>query len=206
MSAHSDAAAQIAATKTALRREVRAKRRARGASATAALASAVADQINNCLDSLAPSPASLAAFCATPLEPPTERYLASARARGNRILLPVPEPGGRLSWVADTGVRDRHPQLQVPVPVGAKVPESEITTCAAIIAPAACVTRAGLRLGWGGGFYDRLFAALPDAVLRIALVHSDEIVDTLPHEPHDIPVNAIITPSGWFPAAGSISR
>jgi 5-formyltetrahydrofolate cyclo-ligase len=71
--------------------------------------------------------------------------------------------------------------------------------------PALSVDRAGVRLGRGGGYYDRaLLHARPDAVL-VALVFDDEFVDELPAEPHDRRVTAVVTPSGgWqaLPAAG----
>ena len=64
--------------------------------------------------------------------------------------------------------------------------------------PALAVARNGIRLGRGGGYYDRaLQHARPGAVL-VALVFDDEFVDELPTEPHDRRVTAVVTPSGGW--------
>lgn len=183
--------------KARLRQRVRESRRRRGAVATAELAPLVAAQLDACLAAVSDSTAPLAAFCATRLEPPTEPWLERARSRGNRILLPVPYPDGSLSWVEDTGARGHDDGLNVPIPLGPRAEPEALLGCTAILTPAAAVTRRGDRLGWGGGFYDRHLATLPTRIIRIALVHDDEIVAAVPREPHDIPVDVIVTPSGW---------
>jgi 5-formyltetrahydrofolate cyclo-ligase len=33
----------------------------------------------------------------------------------------------------------------------------------------------------------------------VAVVHDDELLDALPHEPHDRPVDAALTPSAYLP-------
>ena len=60
------------------------------------------------------------------------------------------------------------------------------------------MARDGVRLGRGGGYYDRaLRHARPGAVL-VAVVFDDEFVDGLPAEPHDRRVGAVVTPSGGW--------
>jgi len=53
----------------------------------------------------------------------------------------------------------------------------------------------GNRLGQGAGHYDRAFAQWPDA-LRIGVAWSVQAVDTLPADPWDVPLHAIITERG----------
>ena len=48
------------------------------------------------------------------------------------------------------------------------------------------------RIGYGGGYYDRLLAAHPRA-LRIGVCYESGKVEQIPIEPHDIPLNLIIT-------------
>lgn len=184
--------------KDAIRREIRAQRRERGAERTAALAESVAAQLTAAIGAFAPEAQQIAAFCSTPLEPPIELFLAQQRAANHRVLLPVPNDDGSLSWVPDAGTRAQHPSLRVPMPVGAPVADSFVLDCNLLIMPAAAVTTAGARLGWGGGFYDRMLASAPPHLLRVALVHDDEVLASLPHEPHDIPVHGVVTPSTWF--------
>jgi 5-formyltetrahydrofolate cyclo-ligase len=65
-----------------------------------------------------------------------------------------------------------------------------------VIAPALAVSSTGMRLGRGGGSYDRVLARVAPNILTIAPVYDTELVASLPAEPHDRPVRAAITPSG----------
>jgi 5-formyltetrahydrofolate cyclo-ligase len=62
-----------------------------------------------------------------------------------------------------------------------------------ILAPALAVDRTGQRLGQGGGCYDRSLPRASGEV--IAIVADDELLESVPTEPHDLPVAAVITPS-----------
>ena len=63
--------------------------------------------------------------------------------------------------------------------------------------PALAVDRSGIRLGNGGGCYDRALARVAPDVLVVALLHDGELTDEpLPAEAHDRPVDAVATPSG----------
>lgn len=62
----------------------------------------------------------------------------------------------------------------------------------AILVPGLAFDRHGNRLGRGGGHYDRLLAQTPNALL-IAPAFEDQIVDQLPTEKHDVPVDIIVT-------------
>ncbi len=55
------------------------------------------------------------------------------------------------------------------------------------------------RLGQGAGYYDRAFAQFPHA-RRIGVAWSVQQVDTLPTDPWDMPLHAIITETGWIEA------
>jgi len=66
-----------------------------------------------------------------------------------------------------------------------------------ILAPLLGFDRALNRLGQGGGFYDRAFAAHPDA-LKIGIAWSVQEVAHLPTEPHDIKLDAVLTEKEWI--------
>ena len=53
----------------------------------------------------------------------------------------------------------------------------------------------GYRLGYGGGYYDRTLAFLSGA-RAIGIAYSGQRVETLPREPHDHPLDAILTEQG----------
>lgn len=61
-----------------------------------------------------------------------------------------------------------------------------------IIVPGLAFTRAGYRLGYGGGFYDRLLAQPSRATTLGACFHA-LLLDDIPHEQHDLPVGTLVT-------------
>jgi 5-formyltetrahydrofolate cyclo-ligase len=71
-----------------------------------------------------------------------------------------------------------------------------------MIVPGLAFTRDGHRLGRGGGFYDRYLALLPSTAVKIGVCFSVQIVPSLPAEPHDQHMNAIITEQGPLDALG----
>ena len=54
------------------------------------------------------------------------------------------------------------------------------------IIPGLAFTRSGKRLGYGGGWYDRLLASAPKGAVKIGVAYSFQIIDDLISEPHDI--------------------
>lgn len=65
-----------------------------------------------------------------------------------------------------------------------------------VIVPALAVDRTGVRLGRGGGSYDRALARVRPGVPIIALLHDGEVAHSLPAQPHDCRVTAVMTPTG----------
>ena len=83
-------------------------------------------------------------------------------------------------------------------PVGPRLGPTAIGAADTVVVPALAVDSVGIRLGRGGGYYDRaLVHARHDAVL-VTVVFDDERVDALPREIHDRPVTAVVTPSGGW--------
>ena len=61
------------------------------------------------------------------------------------------------------------------------------------LVPGLAFTRNGKRLGYGGGWYDRLLAEAPkDAVKQLGIAHAFQVVDDLPSEPHDILLSDVV--------------
>jgi 5-formyltetrahydrofolate cyclo-ligase len=65
--------------------------------------------------------------------------------------------------------------------------------------PALLVDRSGMRLGRGGGSFDRALGRVAAGVPVVALVYDGEIVERVPREPHDRSVTAALTPRGLVP-------
>src|SRR3954471_723491 len=145
----------------------------------------------------------LAAFVPDETEPGFGRLPAAYTQLGARVLLPVtPDHGDELAWAVDTGrlAPGRDGLLE---PVGPRLGPTAIGTAEVVVVPALAVDRGGIRLGRGGGYYDRaLVHARADAVL-VAVLFDDELADELPAEEHDRRVTAVVTPSGGWQHLGS---
>jgi len=69
----------------------------------------------------------------------------------------------------------------------------EINGVDAVIIPGAGFDAEGNRIGYGGGYYDRLLSSLTRDVPVIAPAYEEQIVDSIPSESHDIKVSTIVT-------------
>ncbi|MFI1620274.1 5-formyltetrahydrofolate cyclo-ligase [Streptomyces lydicus] len=132
-------------------------------------------------------------------EPATGPLLERLRAAGVRVLLPVLLPDNDLEWALYEG-----PERLVPAGWGLREPAGErlgpeaVTAADVVLLPGLAVDRRGLRLGRGGGSYDRVLARLERAGARTSLVvllYDDEVLQEVPAEPHDRRVHAAVTPS-----------
>ncbi len=63
-----------------------------------------------------------------------------------------------------------------------------------VVAPLVAFTRAGQRLGMGGGYYDRVLGKIGGRVVGVA--HSCQAVERLPLDPWDVPMTLVITEKG----------
>ena len=84
-------------------------------------------------------------------------------------------------------------------PFGALIPEAgDDLVPEVLIVPLVAFDRAGNRLGYGGGFYDRTLAGLRAArpTVAIGFAFSAQEAEALPLEPTDQPLDAIVTENG----------
>lgn len=183
-----------AVVKDQLRAELLLRRRARSTAERAAAADAIVAILLERLEGVG----TLAAFVPDAAEPGFGQLPAACTGLGARMLLPVIPPRGRiLDWAVYAGELEVG-RFGLSHPVGPRLGPTAIGMADAVVVPALAVDRSGFRLGRGGGFYDRaLVHARPDAVL-VAVVFDDERVGALPHEIHDRPVTAVVTPSGGW--------
>lgn len=59
----------------------------------------------------------------------------------------------------------------------------------------------GYRLGYGAGHYDRTLAALEPTPVAVGVAIEDGRLDDLQPQPHDLPMDWIVTEAGFFPSA-----
>ncbi|MEU6403000.1 5-formyltetrahydrofolate cyclo-ligase [Streptomyces sp. NPDC046985] len=188
--------------KGALRRDVLAARRALTADDVQGAARALAAHALE-LPELAAA-RTVAAYVAMGVEPGTSALLEALRARDVRVLLPVLLPDGDLDWGAYAGegalARVRHGgRMELSEPAGERLGPDAVTGADVVLLPGLAVDAHGMRLGRGGGSYDRVLARLERAgahpVLAV-LLYDAELVEQVPAQPHDRPVHAAVTPSG----------
>jgi 5-formyltetrahydrofolate cyclo-ligase len=189
-------------SKTELRRALLAARRDRPAAARRADATALAAGLPAVLEGV-PDPVCL--FVAVGTEPGGPAVLDAARALGRRVLLPVTVGAAPLDWAAYDGPDSLGPGPHgLLEPTGPRLGPGAVADAGVVVVPALAVDRRGVRLGRGGGHYDRTLPLAAPSARLVALVGDDELVDEpLPAEPHDVGVHAAWRPrSGLTPLAG----
>ncbi|MGW5303861.1 5-formyltetrahydrofolate cyclo-ligase [Streptomyces griseoluteus] len=146
----------------------------------------------------------VAAYVSVGTEPGTAELLETLRLRGTLVLLPVLLPDDDLDWGPYTGpgslaaVR-RAGRMELAEPAGPHLGPDAVTEADVVLLPGLAVDGRGMRLGRGGGSYDRVLARLERAGARPALVvllYDTEVVARVPAEAHDRPVHAVVTPTG----------
>ncbi len=171
--------------KRTARAQIRAARRARDSRQRGPDGAAFAAHLATAVAGLPVGHA--AAYSALPTEPPTDEISALLLQLGWQVMLPLLLPDKDLSWQSFEGDRGAGQDTH-----GSGT--DRIGSAGVIIVPALAIDRHGLRLGQGGGSYDRALARRHPGALTIALVYDEELVDAVPSEPHDLGVDAVITP------------
>lgn len=192
---------EVAEAKEELRRQIRARRASRPPRLRAQASVAFADVLETVPAVLEADV--VATYVSRPTEPSTSELLERLAARGARILLPVLGAGLARDWAEYAGqddLRERAPG-RPPEPGGPPLGSEAIAEADVIVAPALAVDTRGVRLGQGGGWYDRSLKQARLDVPVVAMVFPEEIYDAderpLPFEEHDMPVHVVATPERW---------
>lgn len=188
--------ADVTAQKRALRARVRAARRSRCAAPDAEARRST--QAARLADALLAHPACrarcVAVFESLPTEPPVGAATTALLARGARVLVPHLRGDLDLDWRELEG-RDSG---YVPGPL---LGREAIGAAGLVLVPALAVDRRGARLGQGGGSYDRALVRRDPCAVVCGVVHDDEFrPDPVPHDAHDVPLDAVLTASGGWTA------
>jgi len=114
--------------------------------------------------------------------------------RGVRVAFPRSVPGERRLSFARCAPADlvRGPLGAGEPPAGS--PEVAVEEIDCVVVPGVAFSEDGLRLGRGGGHYDATLSAMPRAA-RVAVAFDVQVLPTLPREPHDASLDAIVTES-----------
>ena len=137
----------------------------------------------------------VAAYVSVGSEPDTRGLIYALWKRGTYVLLPLLRGDDDLDWASYEG-----PDSLGPGPRGLLEPTepprgvTAITSADLVIVPALAVDRGGMRLGRGGGSYDRALARVGAAIPTIALIYDDELLEEVPAGPLDQPVRMAAQP------------
>ncbi len=127
-------------------------------------------------------------YVAVPGEPPTAPLNAALAAAGIRVLVPITLPDFDLDWADATD------------PTGAPLGTDAVGLADVVLAPGLAVDHHGTRMGQGGGCYDRALLRRRPGTPVVVVLHPGELLDptapSLPREPHDQPVDAVLTADG----------
>jgi 5-formyltetrahydrofolate cyclo-ligase len=138
------------------------------------------------------SASTIASYVSYDLEPSTVEINEAFLRDGKTVVLPRIS-GDQLEWVSWNGDPTKLvAKKKIMEPLGEAL--KDLSHISAVIVPALRIDQSGYRLGQGGGFYDRALPYLN--AWKIGLVYAGELnSEKLPHEAHDIPLDAAASPS-----------
>jgi 5-formyltetrahydrofolate cyclo-ligase len=141
--------------------------------------------------------ATVAAYVSVGTEPGTGPLLDALAASGRRVLLPLLLPDNDLDWAVYDGPEAlRRAGRGLLEPIGRALGSEAVATADVVLTPGLAVDRNGMRIGRGGGSYDRALGRVPVGTFICTLLYDGELLDVVPAAPHDRRVTAVVTPSG----------
>ena len=129
-------------------------------------------------------------------------FVRAAQKRGAKLYLPYIEPRSRRMWFTPyptDGVKQERKRgrakLNVPQFAGRKI---RVHGLSILLVPVVGIDREGYRLGQAGGYYDATLSAMKYRLQAktIGVGFSCQLVDRLPHEAHDVPLDGFVSERG----------
>jgi len=184
----------VESEKRALRAELRERRRIRTSTQREQDAASLTRRLSELTIQLGAR--SIAAYLSLPEEPGTRPFLRWTFEQGIEVLLPISREDGLLDWAPYDGEEEDEDVLGLPTPTSELRGPIAINDVDLILVPAAAVDRTGMRMGWGRGYFDKTLGSMEKCPPVYAVIFDDELVDAVPQERHDQPVNGVVTPGG----------
>ena len=124
----------------------------------------------------------------------TTPFLEAEENGGRRVLIPVMAPQRALRWSEVHSRGELTPNTYgVPEPRLEFLRFTPPPADAVALVPGLAFTPEGDRVGFGGGYYDRFLAGHPG--LKIGLAFDLQLLPSCPSEPHDVPMDLVVTES-----------
>lgn len=125
----------------------------------------------------------------------THEFIKTAIEDGKRLVVPITVPETkelRLSHLHDLSELEVG-FFNILTPKEEFIRDVDPSQVDMIIVPGAVFDREGYRIGFGGGYYDRFLSKIDKSVPKIAIAFDFQILDKVPREDYDIPVDYIVT-------------
>ncbi|WP_352397650.1 5-formyltetrahydrofolate cyclo-ligase [[Clostridium] aminophilum] len=181
-------------TKKDLRAEVAQRRKNTRPEEREAWKAGLYENLSRVMDEVLGDQKTVYAFVSVHGEADTERIIRSLLDRGIRVAVPRVEKeaaGKTMHFYYITGPQDLEKGGFDLLEPKSGCERADEKTCP-VITPGVAFCDEGWRCGYGGGFYDRFFAAEPDHK-RIAIAYEQQFFDTVPHENFDLRPDRIVT-------------
>ena len=138
----------------------------------------------------------VALYLSLPDEPETRGILQAALSEGKRVVMPkIDLTEGLTWWMLKGGNLPKTSSLWEPSPEkSTRVAVEEIT---GFLVPGRAFDPRGVRLGRGGGHYDKALSRRSRHAWVVGLFYSVQELPEIPQEPHDISLPGVVTESGW---------
>jgi 5-formyltetrahydrofolate cyclo-ligase len=138
--------------------------------------------------------ATVAAYVSVGREPGSGVLLEALTAAGKRVILPLLLPDNDLDWATYAGADSLVPAGRgLLEPATPPLGVDAVATADVVVVPGLAVDHTGLRLGRGGGSYDRALGRVPVGTFTCVLLNDDEVLDQVPAARHDRRVAAAVT-------------
>jgi 5-formyltetrahydrofolate cyclo-ligase len=175
--------------KRALRRAVLTERDALSGTERAARSEAIVDRLLGLEE--ATGAGAVLAFWSFGSEVETAPLLDRLRSRGTTVALPRTRDGDIVPVIWTPGSPMTETSFGSREPTDGRVLQARELDL--IVVPGVAFDRSCHRVGYGGGFYDRLLASARDGTAAVAIAFGMQVVEEVPTGPLDRPVDAIVT-------------
>lgn len=141
--------------------------------------------------------ATITAYVSIGSEPGTGPLIEALYAAGKRVLLPLTTRDLDLDWAPYDGPGSLAPaRFGLLEPITEPLGLAAVASADVLLVPGMAVSTSGVRIGKGGGCYDRALSRVPEDRWRCVVLFADEVGREVPAEGHDQRVHAACTPAG----------
>ena len=140
----------------------------------------------------------IACYISKDSEVDTRRLIRKALDGHRRVLVPVVKKGDIdlfFSEIKDLGKELTPGSFDIPEPRPEYLRPESLDAVDVLFVPGIVWDKEGYRLGWGRGYFDRVLKSLPEHVRSIGLSFNLQLVNRVPRDQFDLPVNTVVTES-----------